>query len=487
MKPFFSDKAASNSFYHLVDADLSGCVCNGLACFVARGDASERWKAGQASHAPVYCLGRCYLGPAAFDEDGPLHILVDSPHSVLLSNVATASVRDFFAYENSGGGQALKKALTTPSSRLIEQVMASGLRGRGGAGFLAGRKWQMVANAEATPKYLVVNADEGDPGTFSDRLLLEDDPFLLIEACIIAAITLGAEQGYIYLRYEYPEARKILQNAIDSAREQGWLGENVLGSAHRFELKLEIGKGSYICGEETAMLNAIEGLRPEVRLRPPYIGEQGLFGTPTLVHNVETLCAIPWIINHGAEAYAALGYGLSRGTKLLSLNSLFNRPGLYEVEFGVSLRYIVDNLGGGLRRGHLRGLMVGGPLAGLVPPTLLDTPLDYEALQAIGCALGHGGLIAFADDTSIAEIIAEVFRFGASESCGKCTPCHLGSPELATMFSAVVAGERVDGNRWALLIDALAASSLCGHGRGLAEFARAIERHYPEELAQCFI
>lgn len=487
MKPFFATSAAHESFYHLVDVNLAGRCCQGLACFAARAADPQRWQTAQTQTPPIYCIGQCYRGPAAYGDDVRPAVVVDSPQAVLLANVAAGGVRDFQTYQHAGGGQALQQALATPASSLIESITTSGLRGRGGAGFPAGRKWQSVASAVAARKYLVVNADEGDPGAFSDRLLLEDDPFRLIESCVIAAIAVGATQGFIYLRAEYPQAQQVLQAALAEARAQGWLGEHVLGSVHAFDLQLVVGKGSYICGEETAMLNAIEGRRPEVRVRPPQPTERGLWGAPTLVHNVETLCAVPWIITQGGAAYAALGYGRSRGTKLLSLNSLFQRPGLYEVELGISLRRVVEELGGGLRRGRLKGVMLGGLLAGIIPPALLDTKLDYEALQAVGCALGHGGVIAFTDDTSIAEIVAEVFRFGARESCGKCTPCHLGSPELARMFQAVVAGQRVDAARWSVLVEALSATSLCGHGRGLAEFAHAIARHYPEELAQCFL
>ncbi|KAF0146905.1 MAG: NADH dehydrogenase (quinone), partial [bacterium] len=328
--------------------------------------------------------------------------------------------------------------------------------------------------------------DEGDPGSFSDRLLLEDDPFRLIEACMIAAVAVGATQGFIYLRQEYAAAQTILQAALAQARAHGWLGHPLPGCEHPFELTLAVGRGSYLCGEETALLNSLEGRRPNVRVRPPQITEHGLWDAPTLVNNVETLCAVPWIVGHSAEAYAALGHGRSRGTKLLSLNSLFRRPGLYEVEFGITLQQIVEDLGGGLRRDRLMGVMVGGPLAGLIPPSLLDTPLEYETMQAIGGAVGHGGVIAFADDTSIAELMAEVFRFGADESCGTCTPCRLGSAELARMSADAKAGIKGDGARWRALVEALAAGSLCGHGRDLAEFARSLERHYPRELAACF-
>ncbi|GHD62836.1 hypothetical protein GCM10007350_19140 [Jeongeupia chitinilytica] len=362
---------------------------------------------------------------------------------------------------------------------LLRLIESSRLRGRGGAGFAAGIKWQAIAAQDAPQKYLVINADEGDPGTFSDRLLLEGDPFRLIEAAIIAAYATGATQGYLYLRKEYPDAARVIADALREAREAGWLGEC-------FDLECVIGEGSYLCGEETALLNALEGSRPEARMRPPQLTEHGLFGMPTLVHNVETLCAVPWIVTHGAQAYAALGFSLSRGTKLLSLNSLFNRPGLYEVEFGIPLSEVIDYLGLGLRRGRLKGVMVGGPLAGIVPPALLSTRLGYEEMQAIGCAVGHGGVIAFAEDMPLVAIVAEVLRFGARESCGKCTPCHLGTPKLAAMFEAARDGSLGDAAQCDALLEALGQTSLCGHGRGLAEFARAVRTHYSEEWAACF-
>lgn len=486
MNPLELSRRASASFYHLTDVSLEGCVCQGLACFAARADNPQRWQQARANSPAVYCLGQCHHAPAAFADDADVAIGVHSSATVLLGNLVEGGARDIATYRERGGGKAMRLALATYPGKVIAELEASGLRGRGGAGFPTSTKWRVVASATAPQKYLVVNADEGDPGSFSDRLLLENDPFRLIEACVIAAHATGASHGIIYLRKEYPAARSVLENAIAQAREAGWLGQGVLGSTLDFDLGIHIGQGSYVCGEETSLLNSLEGRRPEVRLRPPQITEHGLHGQPTLVNNVETLCSVPWIIENGGERYAAIGIGKSRGTKLLSLNSLFNRPGLYEVDFGISLRNIIEEIGGGLRRGQLKGVMIGGPLAALVPPALLDTALGYEELQTIGAAVGHGGVIAFADDTAIAEIVAEVFRFGAQESCGKCTPCHLGSPELATSFNAVLAGEKMPASRWHDLIDALEATSLCGHGRGLAEFARAIERHYPEELAQCF-
>ncbi len=479
-------RVATGSYYHLSQVPLACQACQGMACFAARKDNPQRWEQAHARLPSVFCLGRCYEAPAAFSGETKPRIETLARQTILLGNLLKGGVRELDAYVANGGSTALRQAFAMQPAALIAAVAESGLRGRGGAGFPAGRKWAAVAAENAPRKYIVANADEGDPGAFSDRMLMEDDPFLLIEAMLIAALAVDAEHGYIYLRKEYPGAMASLRSALEQAYKAGWLGQQVLGTAQRFELELVIGQGSYVCGEETAMLNSIEGKRPEIRIRPPQITEHGLFNAPTLVNNVETLCAVPWIVAHGAQAYAELGTPASRGTKLVSLNSLFRHPGLYEVEFGMPLRRIVEQVGGGLRRGRLLGVMVGGPLAGLVPPTLLDTPFAYEEMQSIDCAVGHGGMIAFADDTSIPEVVAEVFRFGALESCGKCTPCHLGSPELARMWQAALSGERVSRQRWHDLVDTLAATSLCGHGRGLAEFARAIERHYPQELAKCF-
>jgi formate dehydrogenase iron-sulfur subunit len=471
--------AAAQSFYHLGPGEMTGCACAGLACFAARADRPQRWQAAIDQRPTVYCLGKCYDSPSDSEHDIRPHIGTHARRSVLLSNVLAGGVRDLATYLERGCGGAFAQARTMAPNHLVSVVQDSGLRGRGGAGFPAGLKWQAVANEPGPTRYLVVNADEGDPGAFSDRFLLEDDPFRVIEAAAIIAYAVGACRSYIYLRKEYPQAARVLSRALQQAREAAWPYPS-------FELELVVGQGGYICGEETALLNALEGRRPEVRQRPPQITQHGLFGAPTLVHNVETLCAVPWIVTHGAAAYAGLGFSRSRGTKLLSLNSLFRRPGLYEVEFGISLADVVGQLGQGLRRGTLKGLMVGGPLAGIVPPELLATRLGYEEMQAIDCAVGHGGVIAFADDTPMIDIIAEVLRFGARESCGECTPCHFGTPLLTAMTDAATAGAPIDAPRYQRLIDALAQTSLCGHGRGLAEFVLSVQRHYREELRTWF-
>ena len=292
----------------------------------------------------------------------------------------------------------------------------------------------------------------------------------------------------MYVRKEYPQARAALASAIVEARTAGILGERLLGRGPAFDVEIFDGEGSYVCGEETALLNAIEGRRPEVRARPPYPAEHGLHGRPTLVDNVETLASVPWILRHGGAAYGALGHGTSRGTKVVSLNSLFVRPGLYEVEFGMPVSEIVDGLGGGLTTGELRGVLIGGPLAGILPAHLLDTPFAVDELRRVGADVGHGGVVAFDERTSIAELVHHVFRFGAFESCGKCTPCRVGARRVEDRFAAALAGEPGPAGasaEWHEIVDALAATSLCGHGTGLAAFARSALERFGEELTEC--
>jgi formate dehydrogenase iron-sulfur subunit len=466
------------SFYHLRDeVQGSAHACRGLACFAARNDDPTLWQAAQREPW-LYCLGQCHRAPTSGVVPGPeATVRVQSRAPVLLERIVAGGATNLDAYRRLGGGRALEIALALQPTELVQRIEASALRGRGGAGFPAGRKWAAVAQQSAADKVVVANADEGDAGSYSDRVLIEHDPFRLIEGLRIAAHAVGARRGYVYLRKEYPRAAAVLTAAIDAAHASGWLAG--------LELTLVIGQGSYVAGEETALLNSIEGRRAQARLQPPRVAEHGLFGAPTLVNNVETLCAVPWIVEHGAAAYAALGFSRSRGTKLLSLNSLFGRPGVVEVEFGLALRELVEDIGGGLRRGELRALMVGGPLAGLLPPSLLDTRLGFEEMAAIGGAVGHGGVIALSDDTTIAEVAAQIFRFGAYESCARCVPCHRGTPRIAALFERALRGERGDAQEYRDCIEALAATSLCGHGRGLAEFAASLERHFPQELAAC--
>jgi len=463
-------------------------VCQGLACFVARHLNKQRWAIAKSQMPRVYCLGKCYAAPSAGDEDGKPIVGIDSPEPVVLGNVLDGGAAGIDAYLQRGGYDALKQALDRKPEEVIETVEASELRGRGGAGFPTGRKWRATYRQPAAEKYVVVNADEGDPGAYIDRFIMEDDPHKLIEATVIAGYAIGAKAGYIYLRAEYPKAYVTLQRAMEEARRRGFLGENILMKDFSFDIELILGKGSYICGEETALLNSIEGKRPEVRSRPPYPTEYGLFGKPTLINNVETLANIPWIISRGSDAYKRLGFSRSRGTKVVSLNSLLNRPGLYEVEFGIPLRRIIQDLGGGLKTGEIRGVIVGGPLAGVIPPSQLDTPLGFEEMRAVGGSVGHGGIVAFDQHTTIPELIHHTFQFAAYESCGKCTPCRLGSREVEQVFGRVLEkrpGTPHDKKLWSENVPALAMTSLCGLGIGLAEFAQSVNKHYGGEVEAC--
>ena len=406
----------------------------------------------------------------------------------MLGRLVQGGAPTLAAYKRLDGYHALALALERTPDAIVAEIERSGLRGRGGAGFPAGRKWRAVAGQRSEEKYIVANGDEGDPGAYIDRFLMEEDPHAVIEAMIIAGRAVGARRGLVYVRAEYPAAFDRLVSAIEDARRAGILGRRVLGAAFAFDLEVVAGAGSYVCGEETALLNALEGVRPEVRTRPPYPASHGLYGRPTLVHNIETLANVPWIVVHGAEAYARVGLGASRGTKVVSLNSLVRRPGLYEVELGTPVRRIVDDVGGGVATGTLTGVLVGGPLAGLLPPALLDTPLAFEELDAVGASVGHGGIVAVDDRTTIPELVMHVAAFAAAESCGKCTPCRLGTRRIQQLVEAALAGGRAEPDAreaWRALIATLADTSLCGHGSGFADFAASIERYFGSELDRC--
>ncbi|MEO7099648.1 MAG: NADH-ubiquinone oxidoreductase-F iron-sulfur binding region domain-containing protein [Luteolibacter sp.] len=465
------------SFYHLNDCDLAGCACSGTACFVAHNSRGEPQPVGSPR---VCCLGRCFEAPAIGLSKTRPRMEVHSREAILLKRLAQGGVWTFENYCRAGGYQALDQALTESREAVLATIEDSGLRGRGGAGFPTGLKWRAAAAQPAQPKYIVANADEGDPGAFSDRFLMENDPHALIEGMAIAAYATGATKGWIYLRHEYPAAHTSLDHALAEARDFG-----VLGGELDFDIEVFVGHGSYICGEESALLLSIEGKRPEITARPPYPTERGLFGQPTVTNNVETFANVPWIIRQGCEAYHVLGCTQSRGTKLVSLNSLFKHPGLYEVEFGFSVRHIVEEIGGGLRTGTLKGVLVGGPLAGIIPPELLNTRFGFEELAAIGASVGHGGVIAFDETTSIASLVRHVFSFGANESCGKCTPCRLGARRIEEIFANAVR-TKFDDIEWREIARALKMTSLCGHGTGLGAFAESVLHYYGEEVKSCF-
>lgn len=389
-------------------------------------------------------------------------------------------------YCNLDGYLGLRKALAMSPAEIVEQIKQSGLRGRGGAAFPTGIKWQTVSAAPGEQKYIVCNADEGDSGTFADRLVMECDPFVLIEGMTIAGLAVGATQGYIYLRSEYPVAHRMLNAAIDTAYAAGLLGADLDGSSRRFDLEVRLGAGAYICGEETSLLESLEGKRGLVRAKPPLPAIQGLFGQPTVVNNVLSLAAVPFILAQGPQAYADYGMGRSRGTVPFQLAGNVKRGGLVEVAFGMTLRDLMESFGGGTRNGRLlRAVQVGGPLGSYLPHSQWDTPLDYEAFAGIGAVLGHGGIVMFDDTVDMAEQARFAMAFCAVESCGKCTPCRIGSTRGVEVIDRITAGHDRDANIALLrdLCDTMKDGSLCAMG-GMTPFpVESVLNHFPEDLA----
>mgnify|MGYP003625807402 CR=1 FL=1 len=384
-----------------------------------------------------------------------------------------------------GGYQGLHKAIAMEPAAIVAEVAASGLRGRGGAAFPAGIKWQTVLDAAASQKYIVCNADEGDSGTFADRLLMEADPFQLIEGMTIAGLAVGATQGYIYLRSEYPRAAEILQEALRIAAAGGYLGQDILGSGEAFELELRIGAGAYICGEETALLDSLEGKRGVVRVKPPLPAIEGLFGQPTVVNNVLTLAAVSTVLAQGAEHYQGFGHERSRGTLTVQLAGNIRRGGLVEVPFGTSLRTLVEDYGGGSFSGRpLRALQVGGPLGAYLPPSQWDVPLDYEAFAAAGAMLGHGGIVAFDDTVDMGAQARFAMEFCALESCGKCTPCRIGSTRGVEVIDRILARQAPQENSLLLhdLCDTMQYGSLCAMGGLTPNPVRSALQYFAEDF-----
>jgi formate dehydrogenase iron-sulfur subunit len=370
-------------------------------------------------------------------------------------------------YRRQGGLEGLARAITLGAKATVEEVLSSGLRGRGGAGFPTGIKWRTVAGVEADQKYVVCNADEGDSGTFADRMLMEGDPFLLIEGMAIAGLSVGATQGYIYIRSEYPHAFRTFRAAVDKARAGGMLGADVLGSGHAFDIETRLGAGAYICGEETSLLESLEGKRGQVRAKPPLPAIRGLFGKPTVINNVLSFASVPWILAKGAKAYAEYGVGRSRGSQPFQLAGNVKRGGLVELAFGASIRRLVEDFGGGTRSGRpIRAVQVGGPLGAYFPESLLDTPLDYESMAAAKGMLGHGGIVVFDDTADMANQARFAFAFCAKESCGKCTPCRIGSTRGVETVDKIIAGRDREGHLALLrdLCETMTDGSLCALG-----------------------
>ena len=390
-------------------------------------------------------------------------------HRIALRNCGVINPEDINEYIAYDGYQALAKCLTelTPE-QVIQIVKDSGLRGRGGGGFPTGLKWSFTAANKADQKYVVCNADEGDPGAFMDRSVLEGDPHCIVEAMTICGYATGATEGYIYVRAEYPIAVKRLQIAIDQAKEMGLLGKNIFGSGFDFDLHVKLGAGAFVCGEETALMTSIEGNRGEPRPRPPYPAVKGLFGKPTTENNVETFANIPTIIREGADFFASMGTEKSKGTKVFALGGKIANTGLVEIPMGTTLREIIEEIGGGIPNGKkFKAAQTGGPSGGCIPASLIDTPIDYDNLTAIGCMMGSGGLIVMDEDNCMVDIAKFFLHFTVDESCGKCTPCRVGTRRLLEMLDKITSGKGTleDLDKLEELCYYIKENSLCGLGQ----------------------
>jgi formate dehydrogenase iron-sulfur subunit len=420
---------------------------------------------------------------------GPIeeHHWFASQQRLTFARVGRIDPLDLDDYLAHGGFLGLKRALEIGSLATVNEVVASGLRGRGGAAFPTGIKWQTVLKQPEGQRYITCNADEGDSGTFSDRMLMEGDPFSVIEGMIIAGVAVGATRGYVYLRVEYPHAFQVMNAAVAAARKAGYLGTDVCGSKRAFDIELRLGAGAYICGEETSMLESIEGRRGEIRVRPPLPAEKGLFGAPTVVNNVVTLATVPVVLAQGAAAYRDFGQAKSRGTLPLQIAGNVLRGGLVERAFGLTVRELLYDYGGGSASGRpIRAVQIGGPLGAYLPESQFDTPLEYEALAAIGAMLGHGGVVAFDDTVDMLEMAKYAMEFCAIESCGKCTPCRIGSVRGAEALGNIARGINAEGNLALVeeLCDTMLQASLCGLG-GMAPFpVLSAMKHFNEDFRQ---
>ncbi|HOM18539.1 MAG TPA: NADH-ubiquinone oxidoreductase-F iron-sulfur binding region domain-containing protein, partial [Thermoguttaceae bacterium] len=418
-------------------------------------------------------------------QDGPVCAFLGPQKRIATVDSGQIDPLDLDEYLQHGGFEALRRCVHQHSpEELIEEVKRSGLRGRGGAGFPTGLKWQRVRAAPGPKKYLICNGDEGDPGAFMDRMLLESFPYRIIEGMAIAAYAVGAEEGFFYIRAEYPLAVRRIREALDQCYRRGFLGENIFGAGFRLHLSVREGAGAFVCGEETALLNSIEGRRGMPRLRPPYPAEKGLWGRPTLVNNVETYAVVPWIIRHGADAFAALGTPTSKGTKVFALAGKVQRGGLIEVPMGCTIRQIVEEIGGGVAPGRrFKAVQIGGPSGGCIPASLADTPIDFEALNQLGAIMGSGGLVVLDDRDCMVDIARYFLRFTQDQSCGKCTFCRIGTRRMLEILDRITAGQGrpEDLERLEQLARSVQAGSLCGLGKTAPNPVLTTLRYFRDE------
>ncbi len=502
--PVAALRGAISSYADLSEGPADVRVCVGTSCALAGGEGLAEALAGRAHVRVAHCLGHCDRSPALLRRDGrvvlpgrgadagralaapsaalpPSSVRARCPEPIVTRRLGRGGFADLGLARADGAYATLERALAGGPEPVLAAMEGSGLRGRGGAGFATGRKWRLAAAAPGEERYVVCNGDEGDPGSFVDRMLMEEDPHGVIEGMALCALAVGARRGIAFVRSEYPAARAALAGAVEDARAAGILGHAMLGSGRAFDVQVVSGLGSYVCGEETALLEALEGRRCEVRLRPPYPVTSGLHGQPTVVDNVETLIDAVWIVENGADAYARLGTAASPGTKALCLNHGFARPGVVEVEMGAPLREVVEEAGGPAGPAALAAVLAGGPMGSVIPPAEWDVPICYTAMAERGLALGHGGLVALPDDADLPALLRGWLRFMATESCGRCTPCGLGSRRALDLAE----GPGLRGGRAELvrLLGVVEEASLCAFGQGIPRPVRRLIELFGDRIA----
>ena len=494
---------STKSFYDFLSEDFKSkkaYVCTGSAC-MCRGTQDNvnqklKSKLGEDSVGEMICLGRCYENSAFYyngenysgDDINQLDDILSGNHkstpytmksfsdtSFLVEDEVFSTYKDF--------KDLLETCFQTDKNDLIDTLKDSGLRGRGGAGFPTGMKWEFCKAQEAKAKYVVCNADEGDPGAYSDRYLLEEQALKVLFGMVICGYIIGSKQGFMYIRGEYPESIDITNEALSKLRELNLLGENILGTGFDFDMNVVEGQGAYICGEETALIASIEGRRAEVDVRPPFPVVEGLYKKPTVVNNVESLAAVALIFKHGSDSYKAIGNGRSLGTKLISLDGHFNNPGLYEVDLGTPLGTIIDDIGGGFNE-DIKAIQIGGPLGGIVPVDILRSlKLDFEVFAEAGFLLGHASFVCIPRSFSAVEYAKHLFAFTAHESCGKCFPCRLGSTRGKEMLGSAIDGKQKFSEELIYdLLETMEVGSLCALGGGLPLAIKNLLEHCSDEF-----
>ncbi|MFO7960828.1 MAG: NuoF family protein [Nitriliruptoraceae bacterium] len=510
-------------------------VCTSTGCLSAGASAIKQTltdtvtEAGQEQGVqvvPTGCFGLCSRGPLVRvetrDQQPTLYEHVDADNAQAIANDHLLEGREapadtvslelpFFArqekvvlsnagkidpdriedYVGQGGYRALQSAVETMTPEgVVKTILRSGLRGRGGAGYPTGRKWEFLSLADSDEKYVVANGDEGDPGAYMDRTIMETDPHRVLEGLSLAGYATGASQGYIYVRAEYPLAIERLERAIREAKRAKLIGRNVLGSDFRFDIEIRIGAGAFVCGEETALMKSIQGERGTPTLRPPYPTERGLWGKPTMIQNVETLANVPVILERGAEWFASLGTSESKGTKVFALTGSLNNTGLIEVPMGITLREIVEEMGGGIPDGRtFKAAQSGGPSGGCIPAPYLDTPVDYENLQKLGSMMGSGGLVVMDDTVSMPEVARFYMEFCRDESCGKCTPCRAGTVKMHAFLDRIVSGvgRQRDLQHLESLCQTVRATSMCGLGQSAPNPVFSTLEHFRDEYLELLV